>query len=36
MPGGKGVAVELMNRARATSREADDQTGASGPMSGTP
>jgi len=36
MPGGKAVAVELMNRARAPSSGAEDQTGASGPMSETP
>jgi len=36
MAGGKAVAVELMKQLRAPSREAEDQTGASGPMSETP
>jgi len=36
MPGGKAVAVQLMKRLRAPSREAEDQTGASGPLSETP
>ena len=35
MPGGKAVAVDLMKRARAPTRAAEDQTGASGPMSRT-
>jgi len=36
MPGGKAPAVDLMNRERAPNRAAEDQTGASGPMSRTP
>ena len=36
MPGGKAVAVELMKRLGAPSKGAEDQTGASGPMSETP
>jgi len=36
IPVGKAVAVELMKGLRARSRGAEDQTGASGPMSETP
>jgi len=36
MPGGKAVAVALINWARAPRRAAEDQTGASVPMSRTP
>jgi len=36
MPGGRAVAVDLMKRASASKRAAEDQTGASGPMSRTP
>jgi len=36
MPGGKAVAVDLMKRARAPRKAAEDQMGASGPMSRTP
>jgi len=36
MPGGKAVAVDLMKRARAPKRAAEDQTGASGSISRTP
>ena len=36
MPGGKAVAVDLMRQARAPRRAAENETGASGPMSRTP
>ena len=36
MPGGKAVAVDLINRARAPKRAAEHHTGASAPMSRTP
>jgi len=36
MPGGKAVAVDLIKRGRAPRRAAEDQKGASGPMSRTP
>jgi len=36
IPGGKAVDVELMKQAKAPRREADDPTGASGPISETP
>ena len=36
MPEGKAVRIDLMKRARAANREAEDQTGASGPKSETP
>ena len=36
IPRGKAVAVDLMKRARAASRAANDQTGASGSISRTP
>jgi len=36
MPGGKAVAVDLMKRARAPNRAAEDQMGASGPTLRTP
>jgi len=35
MPGGKPVKVDLMKRAKAANREAEDQMGASGPRSET-
>jgi len=36
MPGGKAVAVDLINRESAPRRAAEDHTGASGPSSVTP
>jgi len=36
MPGGKGVAVDLMHRVRAPKMATEDYTGASGPSSVTP
>jgi len=36
MPGGNTAAVDLMQRARAPRRAAEDQMGASGPMWRTP
>jgi len=36
MPRGKAVRVDLMKRARAANRAAENQTGASGPRSVTP
>jgi len=36
MPGGKAVAVDLMKRARAPRKAAEDQMGVSGPMLRTP
>jgi len=36
IPGGKAVGVDLMKRASAPKREAEDHTGAPGPMSRTP
>ena len=36
MPGGKAVTVDLMKRARALRRTADDETGASALLSRTP